>query len=208
MGAPGWFGKLPMLGDFAHRRLPVEVVAACDAWLSQGVAGSREALGTAWLDTYLKAPLWCFAWAPQVVDPQWWIGILMPSVDAAGRYFPLLVLDSSDSAPAPTHTLAHWFDTVAACALQTLTGQTTLAAFESSLSAIEEPLPLQPTTADAQDTVPQMPDATITALGTLATRLQGHSTWWRIAHDDAASPLVFQGLPAADRFASLLQGSA
>jgi type VI secretion system protein ImpM len=206
--SPGWFGKLPMLGDFAHRRLPLDVVAACDAWLSHGVAASRQALGDAWQSAYLNAPLWCFAWAPQVVDAQWWIGVMMPSVDTAGRYFPLLVMTPSDAAPMPSHTLAQWYDAVAACALETLMGEVTLAAFESSLAEIEDPTPLQQTMVDAQDTLPQSPDATIAALRTLATRLQGHSTWWRLSRDDAAPPLVSHGLPAADRFVALLQGSA
>ena len=32
-GVPGWFGKLPGLGDFASRRLPDTFVAAWDRWL-------------------------------------------------------------------------------------------------------------------------------------------------------------------------------
>ena len=72
----GWYGKLPMLGDFAHRRLPLEFVNACDAWLSTGIAASRESLGATWLDTYLSAPLWCFAWSPQVVNTSWWFGVM------------------------------------------------------------------------------------------------------------------------------------
>ena len=207
MTPPGWFGKVPMLGDFAHRRLPLGVVTACDAWLSQGVAASRLALGDAWQGTYLNAPLWCFAWAPQVVDSQSWTGVLMPSVDAAGRYFPLLVMAASDTVPMPSHTLAQWYDAVAACALETLGGRTTLAAFESSLAEVENPMPSSTASSEAQDTLRQSPDATIAALRTLATPLQGHSAWWRLSHGDAAPPpLVHRGLPGADRFVALLQG--
>ncbi len=53
MAAPGWYGKLPMLGDFAHRRLPRGFVDACDDWLSRGIGASRQSLGPAWLDDYL-----------------------------------------------------------------------------------------------------------------------------------------------------------
>lgn len=101
MQAPGWFGKLPMLGDFAQRRLPPLFVEKVDAWLSQGMAASREALGEAWLETYLGAPLWCFAWSPEVIDESWWFGVMMPSVDAVGRYFPLVVAARGAARRAP-----------------------------------------------------------------------------------------------------------
>src|SRR3954470_21220148 len=85
----GWYGKLAGLGDFAQRRLPPEWVGACDHWLSGAMRGAREQLGVRWLDIYLTAPVLRFAWAPGVVDPQWWFGVLMPSCDSVGRYFPL-----------------------------------------------------------------------------------------------------------------------
>jgi type VI secretion system protein ImpM len=206
MSVPGWFGKLPMLGDFAHRRLPAAVVAACDTWLSQGVATSRSMLGEAWLDAYLNAPVWGFAWAPQVIDTQWWRGVLMPSVDAAGRYFPLLVMHARDAAPAATPAQAHWYEAVAACAMTTLSGRVDLAAFEQSLAAIgQEDLNSEP---QAQDTVPQAPPATLFALHSLASRLHGHSTWWRLTNDEECSkPWVAQGLPPADEFASFLRAT-
>ncbi|MGO8543079.1 TagF domain-containing protein, partial [Rhizobium leguminosarum] len=31
---PAWFGKLPGMGDFAHRRLPQDFLAAWDQWLT------------------------------------------------------------------------------------------------------------------------------------------------------------------------------
>jgi type VI secretion system protein ImpM len=222
MATPGWYGKLPMLGDFAHRRLPLGFVNACDAWLSQGVAASRKSLGSAWLDNYLTAPLWCFAWSPRVVDEQWWFGVLMPSVDAVGRYFPLVVAFSTEHAPTEPHALAQWaqwYDSAGACALQTLQGQAKLNEFESALAAAGTPL----TTAPADSALPQAftselqlhpaqgawpQDAATVVLRSLTARLQGHSTWWVQGDSETPPPVtVMRGLPAADRFVALFQGA-
>lgn len=210
-----------MLGDFAHRRLPLGFVNACDSWLSQGVAASRESLGSAWLDNYLTAPLWCFAWSPRVVDEQWWFGVLMPSVDAVGRYFPLVVAFSTEHAPTEPHALAQWtqwYDSAGACALQTLQSQAMLDEFESALAATGTPLPTAPADCappqtfssefqlhPAQGAWPQ--DAATVVLRSLTARMQGHSIWW-VQGDNETSSLVtvMRGLPAADRFAALFQG--
>ena len=42
---PGWYGKLPFIGDFANRRLPSAFINAWDDWLQQVIHGSRTALG-------------------------------------------------------------------------------------------------------------------------------------------------------------------
>ncbi len=223
MATPGWYGKLPMLGDFAHRRLPGDFVTTCDGWLSQGLAASRASLGDAWLDNYLTAPLWCFAWSPQVVDAQWWFGVMMPSVDAVGRYFPLVVAFGTDDAPTEPQALAQWaqwYHSAGACALQTLQGQATLDAFESALAAAGTPL----ATAAARAAPPQAftsewqlhpahgdwpQDAAAVVLRALTARLQGHSIWWaQIATSETPPPVtVMRGLPAADRFVALFQGT-
>ena len=49
--APGWYGKMAMLGDFASRRLPQEFIDACDAWLARGVEMSRAQLKSGTLVT-------------------------------------------------------------------------------------------------------------------------------------------------------------
>ena len=192
MATPGWFGKLAMLGDFAHRRLPRVFVDACDGWLSAGVAASRRSLGAAWLDTYLTAPVWCFAWSPGIVDDAWWFGVLMPSVDAVGRYFPLVLAFSTPQAPVEPHALAEWtrwYESASRAALRTLEGQPTLDDFESALAAAETP---------SASPAPE----------SAGPRPQGQSTWWPLADTEPSPPVtVIRGLPAADRFAGLLQGA-
>jgi type VI secretion system protein ImpM len=89
---PGWYGKLPTLGDFASRRLDPDFIEPWDVWLGEGLAAQREALGDDWLDAYLSSPSWRFVLMPGVLSPQQnqaMAGVLMPSVDRVGRYFPL-----------------------------------------------------------------------------------------------------------------------
>ena len=90
---PGWYGKLPTLGDFASRRLDADFIEPWDVWLGEGLAAHRETLGEeAWLDAYLGSPAWRFVLMPGALSPdqnQALAGVLMPSVDRVGRYFPL-----------------------------------------------------------------------------------------------------------------------
>ena len=86
---PGWFGKLPGMGDFAHRRLPEAFRAVWDQWLQRGMSRLRDRAD--WTERYLEAPIWCFALGRQVAGDRAWIGVLMPSVDGVGRYFPFAI---------------------------------------------------------------------------------------------------------------------
>jgi type VI secretion system protein ImpM len=88
----GFFGKLPSHGDFVRRRVADDFVSGWDSWLQQCLAQSRETLGDAWLDTYLTSPVWRFALAPAVCGAAAVAGILVPSVDRVGRYFPMTVV--------------------------------------------------------------------------------------------------------------------
>jgi type VI secretion system protein ImpM len=86
---PGWYGKLPSLGDFARRRAPEEFVRPWDSWLQEMLQAFKDAAGEAWLDHYLVMPIWRFALLPGLLGPGGWAGVVMPSVDRVGRHFPL-----------------------------------------------------------------------------------------------------------------------
>ena len=95
MGGPveiGLFGKLPSHGDFLRRRASDAFVDAWDAWLRECLAESRAALGERWLDVYLTSPAWRFVCAPGACGPAPVIGLMVPSVDRVGRYFPLTLV--------------------------------------------------------------------------------------------------------------------
>jgi type VI secretion system protein ImpM len=221
-GAPGWYGKLPMLGDFASRRLPAPFVATCDAWLAEGVAASRQQLGEQWLESYLTAPLWRFVWAPGVVDDAWWFGVLMPSVDSVGRYFPLLVALSLPAAPVDASALAALdalYVTMGRAALANLQPRASLDEFELALTqtglgslAHDAALP------EAQRLPGRHRHTTRAALSmsrwasglqaqALALQLAGHSLWWpQAAAGGEHSLSIGSGLPPPAQFSELLLG--
>lgn len=102
----GWravlFGKLPLHGDFVCRGMSDGERAAWDAWLSEGLAAAREALGDAFEPAHAAAPPWRFITGPGSFGDSWRAGCLAPSVDSAGRRFVIVLaaegLDWADAA--------------------------------------------------------------------------------------------------------------
>lgn len=88
----GFYGKLPSHGDFLRGRVSDAFVTAWDAWLQECLPSSRAALGDRWLDVYLTSPVWRFACAPGLCGSGLAIGVMAPSVDRVGRYFPLTLI--------------------------------------------------------------------------------------------------------------------
>lgn len=87
----GFFGKVPAHGDFIERGLPQDFISAMDEWLRGAIACSQGALGEDWLSTYLTCPIWRFGLGEGSLQDKQWLGILCPSVDSVGRYFPLVI---------------------------------------------------------------------------------------------------------------------
>jgi len=96
MAGVGIYGKLPAHGDFVQRNLPGSFTGPWDEWLQGALQGSREMVGAQWLDYYLTSPVWRFAFSAGVIDAHAWAGVLVPSVDSVGRYFPVTI-----AAPVP-----------------------------------------------------------------------------------------------------------
>jgi type VI secretion system protein ImpM len=88
----GLYGKLPSHGDFLRRRTSDAFVSAWDAWLQDCMTASRASLGNRWLDVYLTSPVWRFAAEGGACGPVPVIGVVVPSVDRVGRYFPLTIV--------------------------------------------------------------------------------------------------------------------
>ncbi|HEY7580231.1 MAG TPA: type VI secretion system-associated protein TagF [Acetobacteraceae bacterium] len=87
--AAGLYGKLPARGDFVRLGLPRDFTDPWDAWLQVVLTGSRCIMGEAWLPAFLEAPVWRFSLPPGMCGPWAALGLMLPSVDRAGRYFPL-----------------------------------------------------------------------------------------------------------------------
>ncbi|WP_178130646.1 type VI secretion system-associated protein TagF [Reyranella sp. CPCC 100927] len=120
-GRTGFFGKLPDRGDFVRRDLPNAFVDVWDVWLQHGLAASRASLGDAWLDAWLCAPVWRFALPHGICGADAWAGVMMPSVDRAGRYFPLTLAAAVPAGlPATAMLAGDWIKAVEAVALSAL----------------------------------------------------------------------------------------
>lgn len=116
----GLFGKVPARGDFVRAGLPGSFVVPWDDWLQTVLAGSRVLLGAKWQPAWLEAPVWQFALAPGICGAGGVLGLLLPSVDSVGRYFPLtLAAVWPDRARPPgPDSGTEWLDTceAAGCA--------------------------------------------------------------------------------------------
>jgi type VI secretion system protein ImpM len=212
--APGVFGKLPARGDFITRRLGRAFVAAWDEWLQQAVVASQSALGASWLDIYLTSPIWHFALGADCCGPNTVIGVLMPSVDKVGRYFPLTICHEIAAAPELTGLVAHaasWYEQAEKLALSTLETRFSIDELEApiglSLPPAASPGPPAPLAAPgihiSVETPADLAD-TIETQGPLPT---DRTLWWS-AGSTLVKPCcaISRALPRADAFVAFLDG--
>jgi len=111
----GFYGKLPVLGDFVGRGVSPSIIDRWDGWLQEAMAASRASLGEHWLDLYLTAPMWRFHAHAGVLDGHPVAGVVFPSVDRVGRYFPLTVfatLPADSVGLVVADRCASWFERV------------------------------------------------------------------------------------------------
>lgn len=87
--AVGVFGKLPALGDFIARGLQPAFTEVWHGWLERGLAAARAELGESFPPAYMATPAWRFALAGGLAGELPMTGVMVPSVDAVGRWFPL-----------------------------------------------------------------------------------------------------------------------
>jgi len=216
----GFFGKLPARGDFVTRRLLHDFTDRWDGWLQDAVAMSAQQLGETWLDTYLTAPMWRFVLAAGVCGEMPMLGVVMPSVDRVGRYFPLTLAVALSESAAPARTLltaGAWFEAVEQLALSALEDDADLDRLDQQAEAIEPP-----TEGEARfgsySTERAVsielgdnggPDAMAAAAidGVLALLGARYTLWWTGGSAQFKPSLVVaEGLPPVERFAALLDG--
>jgi type VI secretion system protein ImpM len=225
LSPPGWYGKLPTLGDFASRRLDASFIDPWDAWLAQGIATLREQSAEAWLDAYLASPVWRFVLMPGVLGEQAMAGVLMPSVDRVGRYFPLTLAAPLPNLPglgAEVEALLNWLHQLDDAAADALHDDWDVDQLETELARL--PLPnLAPTAPPGLHALAQLiagqTSHTALPLGSRADlsallaqgaasqwqdATRGLAFWWAESNQDAPRSLVSRGLPQGDGFAALL----
>ena len=201
----GWYGKLPALGDFASRRLTPEWIAQWDGWLAAGLHQLRVDAPDTWLNDYLASPAWRFALLPGALaesanggsGDSLRVGVMIPSVDRVGRYFPLVVVSAPLPRPvdgAQVAALWHWAGQLEDIAVQALQDDWTAEALDAALA--NAPLPV----------IPAADGAAPAALAALLSQaawdgLQGCSLWLH----DGTDPSVQPALPSGAAFATLFR---
>ena len=121
-GSPlvGFVGKIPARGDFVRAGLPRDFTDPWDEWLSAAVGGSRALMGNGWLDAFLEAPVWRFVLPPGFCGPRAVVGLILPSVDKVGRYFPLSFAALVENGTPDAEDWSGWLDAVEELGLMAL----------------------------------------------------------------------------------------
>ena len=230
----GLYGKLPSHGDFLRRRTSDAFVDRWDSWLQGCMAASRTALGERWLDVYLTSPAWRFVCASGTCGAAPVLGLMVPSVDRVGRYFPLTLvveLPEGISVFAAATDSAPFFDSAERLLIETLAADyVDFEEFdERVISLADELLPLtsqrkvvlDPAAAsilngDAQASW-QVPIGSTEDLAPVFGQLLSHRLsamydplvlWWTEGSSIVEpSCLIAKGLPRPDAFGALLDGS-
>jgi type VI secretion system protein ImpM len=217
----GLYGKLPGHGDFVTRNLPNNLVQHWDAWLQAFIGSSQERLGADWLNVYLTSPIWRFGFSAGVLDEQQWLGILMPSVDKVGRYFPFSVLVPVPGDLSLLDILCEqpeWLNPVEEAALHALDEGLLVDELLERIGDLNLPTylrrqwcnqgyqagPIQVPCADVQI------NSAMTGLleGLLVTSYSSHSIWTTQGSDRIdACIAIAPGLPAASGGIALLDGN-
>ena len=218
---PGLYGKLPAKGDFVSRRLDAEFIAGWDAWLQRVVSESREALGARWLECFLAAPVWRFVVPAGMFSKAAWVGLLLPSVDRVGRYFPLTlaapVQQENIDVPSTLDKALPWLDSIEHLALEALAPELDLEAFDRRLAAQPLPQDVAVVVPVSDDTVPlgtsqrsfqvwESPADSLLQDGALARRSSSAVWMTRGGETVAASLALCSGLISGGQFCALLDG--
>ena len=226
---PGWYGKLPTLGDFASRRLDPAWIAAWDAWLAQGL-GTLRADDDAWLDGYLASPAWRFVVMPGAIPgdagARACAGVLMASVDRVGRYFPLTLMAPLDALPRSTaklEALLGWLARLEDIAVDAMQDDWSIDRLERELAtctcpiesdgetqpddAMQRPLTVETLVRDVPADAAALAQRFADAAFVHARAAWAGASFWLAANEQPPRMMITQGLPMRREFAALF-GSA
>jgi type VI secretion system protein ImpM len=218
-----FYGKLPAKGDFLSRNLPREFIDTWDDWLQSGMNASRQALGEGWLETYLTSPLWRFVLPSGICGPNAWSGVLMPSMDKVGRYFPMAVIKVLPPAMSPICVAMQndaWFDSVESILLDALDNESldmeefdqavqAIAYLETDVTSIENPLETGVGVRVSLLANQGIARPLLAFAGPdFKQRTAGLTAFWGNGSDlIGPGMLLSNGLPAANMFTALLSGN-
>jgi len=138
----GWYGKLPVAGDFLHRHMPEPLVASWSNWFKLGVTQWQQSHNGC-SEAFSRAPVWNFVLPATLGVQKIQIGCLMPSRDRVGRIWPLL---ATQNVPVPHWSsvqlpfAGEWFHALGAVLQQAVSTQSTILELEQAMDHLA-PLP-------------------------------------------------------------------
>ncbi len=208
----GIYGKLPAHGDFVSVNLDAPLTAGMYKWCNQVIFDSREKMGEIpWLKAYLVSPVWRFCFPVPEQTGKAVAGVMLPSVDAAGRYFPLFMLFGLDADRVSTTWLfkeaTPLLSALEQAGLEALQRQMDLEALKRLIQqrtvdlSLGEVLELPNSTALVQHRLHLLLDLMVGDLG--------GSLWWStMSLKDKDKPFCsFAGLPQSDGYEALITGN-
>jgi type VI secretion system protein ImpM len=230
----GLYGKLPSHGDFLRRRTSDGFVEVWDRWLQECLAASRAALDDRWLNLYLTSPAWRFACDAGVCGPEAVMGVMVPSVDRVGRYFPLTIVATVPADVAvlgAATTTPLFFEDAERLLVETLEAEhVDFERFDASVVGLAETLEplrhprfviLEPEAARVLDRNDEpswhVPIEAASRIGDVFNQLLSHrlavvyrpfTMWWTDGSSDVQPEcLIARGLPNPSTFTALLDGA-
>lgn len=175
----GLFGKLPARGDFVRAGLPGSFIEPWDDWLQRAMAAARGHMGERWLPAWLEAPVWRFCLPAGACGAGGVLGLMLPSVDRVGRYFPLTLaaVFAAGHPPPDPEQGGPWLDSCEA----------------AGRAALE------------QDATPEQVTALLPPLEDGTAGPLDDALWWTAGGPNvAATRLALVGLPEPSGFAAMI----
>ncbi|MBX2809963.1 MAG: type VI secretion system-associated protein TagF [Cellvibrionaceae bacterium] len=219
----GLFGKAPQKSDFICHNLPESFTEYWHAWLQSSLSISQEQLGGQWLGHYLISPIWHFAIMPSIAYKQAVVGVMIPSVDEVGRYFPITIAHMGNYNVWSAYLQGeYWYKDIEKVALMTLADEVTYNTLIAELEALPipelDPLPDYQTVSAPhaykgnqhfeQTKGMTNSDLAVSLLPKLYDQQLGrHSLWWTKGSETVPSCLaVSNNIPDPGQFAAMLDG--
>lgn len=219
----GLFGKIPQQSDFISHHFPDTFTDQWHHWMQACISISREQLGDEWLSHYMVSPVWQFALMPGLVSEHAVLGVVIPSVDEVGRYFPVVLGHSGqhDTWSAYLNGEA-WYQQIQKIALLALAEETSYSQLLGELESLPTPefetLAIYKTQSSLQafkgNQITQQSDGidknefVLSLTSNAYKQIYGdHSLWWTAGSEAVAPCLaVSSGLPDPGQYAAMLDG--
>lgn len=229
-GYQGYFGKVPVRGDFVGKGLPRSFRDPWDIWLQSVIDMTKKDLDTDWDQFYLTCPAYRFALSPGVCGKHTWIGVMIPSVDQVGRYYPMTLARSLANNPDAFSAISgndQWFQSAESLVLSCLSDDFSLQAFgaqvnelksnqlgqnqsDSDATSVQRAIQVHEKSAWRMTTShPNQPPLYSSLVhAVLQKYCLSYSVWWTAGSDIVLpSMIVGQGLPPLSGVSAFLDGN-